>query len=74
MEKPPIQYVMTSDGVSIAYYSVGDGPGLPVVWVDLPSHLNSTRFLSTGVPSRQCRGWARSCGTTTGVSAYLSGR
>jgi class 3 adenylate cyclase/pimeloyl-ACP methyl ester carboxylesterase len=39
MEKPPIQYVTTSDGVSIAYSVAGAGPGLPVVGVDLPSRL-----------------------------------
>ena len=35
----PIQYVTTSDGVSIAYYAMGGGPGIPVVWIELPSQL-----------------------------------
>jgi len=38
MDTPPIQYVKTSDGVSIAYYTMGGGP-LPVVWIELPSQL-----------------------------------
>jgi class 3 adenylate cyclase/pimeloyl-ACP methyl ester carboxylesterase len=44
MDTPPIQYVKTSDGVSIAYYAVGGGPSLPVVWMDLPSHLQLVPF------------------------------
>ena len=30
MDAPPVQYVRTSDGVNIAYFSLGTGP--PVVW------------------------------------------
>jgi pimeloyl-ACP methyl ester carboxylesterase len=39
MEQPPIQYVQTSDGVSIAYYAMGGGQGPTVVWMELPSQL-----------------------------------
>lgn len=37
-ESPRIQYARTSDGVSIAYYTLGGGPA-PVVWIELPSQL-----------------------------------
>jgi class 3 adenylate cyclase len=36
--EPQIQYCTTSDGVSIAYYTLGDGP--PLIWLHgTPSHL-----------------------------------
>jgi class 3 adenylate cyclase len=37
--EPRIQYCKTSDGVSIAYYAMGEG--LPFVWIELPSHLQA---------------------------------
>jgi class 3 adenylate cyclase len=40
-----IQYAQTHDGVSIAHYSGGSGPGLPIVWMELPSHLTEERKL-----------------------------
>jgi hypothetical protein len=45
MDTPPIQYVKTSDGVSIAYYTMGSGQATPIVWIDLPSHLHIERTL-----------------------------
>ena len=41
--EPNIQYATTSDGVSIAYYTVGQGPAF--VWMELPSHLQAERKL-----------------------------
>ena len=41
--EPQIQYVKTDDGVSIAHYSIGQG--LPIVWIELPSHLQAERRL-----------------------------
>jgi len=37
--EPQIQYTKTADGVSIAYYAIGQGPA--VVWMELPSHLQA---------------------------------
>jgi len=38
MTPPPVQYVKTSDGVSIAYTTAGSGP--PLIWIQtLPSHI-----------------------------------
>ena len=37
--EPQIQYVTTTDGVTIAYYAIGSG--LPIVWIELPSHLRA---------------------------------
>ena len=37
--EPSIQYTKTTDGVSIAYYAIGQGP--PIVWMELPSHLQT---------------------------------
>jgi class 3 adenylate cyclase/pimeloyl-ACP methyl ester carboxylesterase len=35
---PPIQYARTSDGVNIAYWTLGDGP--PLIWIgSLPSNI-----------------------------------
>jgi pimeloyl-ACP methyl ester carboxylesterase len=35
--EPQVRYARTSDGVSIAYWSMGQGS--PVVWIELPSQL-----------------------------------
>ena len=35
---PQIQYVKTSDGVSIAYYAIGSGP--PLIWMSPGSFTN----------------------------------
>ena len=43
--EPRIQYAKTSDGVSIAYYAIGQGPAF--VWMELPSHLQAERKLLT---------------------------
>ena len=42
--EPRIQYARTSDGVNIAYYTMGGREGLPVVWLELPSHLLRERM------------------------------
>ena len=39
MEAPPIQYARTSDGVSIAYWTLGEGPPVLMVHVPAMSHL-----------------------------------
>lgn len=41
MDAPPVQYVTTSDGYSIAYMVLGSGP--PLVW--MPSPINHLRHL-----------------------------
>jgi class 3 adenylate cyclase/pimeloyl-ACP methyl ester carboxylesterase len=41
--EPQIQFAKTADGVSIAYYAIGQGP--TVVWMELPSHLQAERKL-----------------------------
>ena len=42
--EPSIQYCKTSDGVTIAYYAIGQGA--PLVWMELPtSHLQAERKL-----------------------------
>src|SRR3990172_5937284 len=41
--EPQIQYTKTADGVTIAYYAIGQGPAL--VWMALPSHLQAERKL-----------------------------
>jgi len=37
MDAPPIQYAKTADGVSIAYYAIGEGP--PLVYLNPLAHL-----------------------------------
>jgi class 3 adenylate cyclase/pimeloyl-ACP methyl ester carboxylesterase len=41
MDNPQIQYAKTSDGVSIAYWTLGDGVGVPLVHLSFPgaSHI-----------------------------------
>jgi class 3 adenylate cyclase len=41
--EPQIQYAKTSDGVTIAYYAIGQGQAF--VWMELPSHLQAERKL-----------------------------
>ena len=41
--EPRIQYAKTSDGVSIAYATLGEGP--PVVWA-VHSHTSHVRVIS----------------------------
>ena len=39
MDAPPIQYTRTSDGVNIAYWTLGEGPPLLIVNLPVMSHL-----------------------------------
>ena len=41
--EPSIQYCKTSDGVSIAYWTMGSGP--PFVWMELPSNIQAEQRL-----------------------------
>jgi len=50
--EPRIQYAKTSDGVNIAYWMVGEGDGLPLVWLPGPpfSHVQLSWRLSAWRP------------------------
>src|SRR5712691_11734704 len=48
MSRPEIQYCTTSDGVSIAYYAMGEGPPLVIPSMLLWGHLRARPFSEYG--------------------------